>query len=137
MLLDSFTILFASSVSNGLTESQALQELRKESLVFTFSRACGNGAKKKSYHAEMMALRSLRQRFPERFRASGDGLCLVIVSLPGGGGSAKPCAECLRVLHKVLPKVKVQSFRHFHMEMPVTQVTSITPTKSTWGTKCQ
>ena len=106
----------------------------KASLLFGCSRAIGEGRQGKSIHAEMSLLREIRKRYPEIIRTGGKGLFIVIVSLPCGGGSAKPCKECLTVLMKVLPLIKVISFRHGKLEHKASPLSAFKDAVSTRGT---
>ena len=112
-----------------------IRDLMKSSLLFGFSRATGKGRQGKCIHAEMALLREIRKRSPEIIRTGGKGLFIVIVSLPCGGGSAKPCKECLTVLMKVLPFIKVISFRHGELEQKASPLSAFKDAVSTRGTK--
>ena len=69
-----------------------------------------------SYHAEQQLLRKIAQTTPEVIRALGKGWVINIISIPGHGGSAKPCLKCLTLLKKKIPLARVISYRHGVLE---------------------
>lgn len=112
-----------------------IADVRKNSISSAYSRALGYGTTKKSIHAEMALLRVLKRNRRDILRTGGKGMVMVIISLPDGGGSAIPCLDCNHILKKLLPNIKIISYRHGVIQSKPSFPSTIVQTKKTWGSR--
>jgi len=100
------------------------------------ARATGCNSVGCSHHAEARLLRVLRRKRQNVFRTRGKGVIILIVSVPGNGGSAVPCQKCRTMLLKLLPLAKVMSYHHGVAELArPTLVTKLPQRGHTRGTR--
>ena len=113
-----------------------IASLMSLSLCHADARATGCNSAGCSHHAEARLLRVLRRKRQNVFRTRGKGLIILIVSVPGNGGSAVPCQKCRTMLSKLLPLARVMSYHHGVAEMASPTLVSKLPHRGhTRGTR--